>query len=79
MKKYFTIHCGEDGDWFFGTFNTKEEAIEDCLECGEVEFLEELPKWGDDFYWSDKRKYIIIEGEVKVPKPKKVVTEYDFD
>lgn len=46
----------------------------------DVEFLEKFPRWEDELYYgyNEKKKVVIIEGDIKIPKPVKIVKGYDF-
>ena len=75
--KYFLIH-NSDGDTYIEEL-TGNELIQQLndKEFGEnIEFLESI-KENDTNYWGDS--YLIIKGEIFVPKIKKVIEEYSLD
>jgi hypothetical protein len=74
---YFLIH-NSDGDT---TVTAIEPAqfLKDLADgdYGTVEFLTKLPVMTDTNYWGE-HTYLIISGEIVAPKPKEVVTQYEF-
>lgn len=75
---YFLIH-NSDGDTTVDLID-RGQFLEDLAngEYGKAEFLKEIPKMGDTNYWGENT-YLIISGEIIVPKPKTVVTQYEFE
>lgn len=74
--KYITIQCSSDGDFFYKRFNSKEEMFE-YFEDEKVTFLEEFPRYQEDFYIGES-SVLVIEGVHKVPKPVEIVKKYDL-
>lgn len=77
MKEYIVIRFGEDGpsvDHFTRTeiYSFLEEAVEE-----EYEFIDEIPK--DTWQAHLDGKYLVIKGEVIVPKAEAVVKQYSID
>ena len=73
---YFLIHCSEDGDVSVTPYEKDDllRAIKN-KDYGPIEFMENI-NYGDPQYWGNKS--LIIKGEIVIPKPKKVVEEYEI-
>ena len=74
---YFVIH-NSDGETKVDTL-TREELTKRLNEeyYGDApQFLEELDKRSDTNYWLGA--YLIIKGEIIIPKPVKVIEEYEL-
>lgn len=71
MTRYYSIQ-NTDGETMIHVYD-KHEIEEVLQETGE-ECLEFIPDH-DTNYWGGKR--VIIKGEVVVPKPVKVVTQFE--
>ena len=56
---------------------TKKE-IKEILDEEEAIFIKPKIEDTDPAYWGENA-YLLIKGEVIVPKPKKVVTEYEIE
>jgi hypothetical protein len=78
MEEIYYVITNCDGDTCVSTY-TKEKLLEAInnneIGCG-YGFLSEMPKHRDTNYWGGKA--LIIKGSVVVPKPIKVVEEYDI-
>ena len=74
----FVLYSSDDGI-VYNSYETKEEAMSE-LGGEDVEFLEKFPRWEDELYYgyNEKKKVVIIEGDIKIPKPVKIVKGYDF-
>lgn len=85
MENYFVIYCSESSTYIEQV--TKEELLKSITpnEDGDTDygkpenitFLDSMPK---DINWQEDNPntILIIKGQVVVPKPKKIVTEYDI-
>lgn len=72
--KYYVIHQS-DQDCYI-TEHTKESLLKDIKDAeGHMRFAQDVKK-SNPAYWNDK--YLIIKGEIVVPKPKQVVKEWDI-
>jgi len=74
--QYFVIHNG-DGDTTVNSF-TKEELEKRLAEKhwgDDIQFLDDMPIQSDTNYW--ETKFLIIKGDIVVPKPIEVVKLYE--
>ncbi len=69
---FFVIQGSEDGTQM-SEIETSDDLKEFISETGITEFKSE---YSDTNYWSETAA-LIINGEIVVPKPKKVVKEWD--
>ena len=79
MENYFMITRTEDG-FFVQKFSKKDLLIELDEERDYEEplnFLKDIPDELDIDRWPTGR--IIIKGEIIIPKPVKIVEEYEID
>lgn len=75
MKEYIVVYFSEDGvDLRYKSRTELYEFLEEAVEL-ECEFLSEIPK--DSNYVDNK--YLIIKGNLVVPRARAVATEYEID
>ena len=77
---YYMIETSEDGTT---VRERTREDIQDYLDACERDeyyppFLTEVPRNPDTGYW-DENAVLIIEGQIKVLTPEKVVTKYTLE
>ena len=74
MMKYYLITSNDDGT-DFEEF-TEEELLERINNGDEYNFTDEFPPEPDTMYWGNTE--LIIQGNIIVPKEKKVVERYEL-
>ena len=86
MVKYFLITSDEDGISIntcndVGELRKYIEPDEDGeYWFGEPKFFDKIPDLDKGYFWDDSGKNaIIIKGNIIVPKPKKIVQEWEVD
>lgn len=80
---YFVITCDEDGidvrpmseKELLKSITPDKEGYTDL--GNDLIFASEVPEI-DKGYWIGENKILIIKGEIVVPKPKKVVAQYEL-
>jgi len=74
MMKYYLITSNDDGT-DIEEF-TEEKLLERINNGDEYNFTDEFPSEPDTMYWSGTE--LIIQGNIIVPKEKKVVERYEL-
>ncbi|SNS23026.1 hypothetical protein SAMN05446037_1006127 [Anaerovirgula multivorans] len=86
MSRYFVIQNNADGvcidsvdeKTLLERLRTDEQG--ESYYGADMEFLDYLPDiYAGSFMWGDDNHVVIIKGNVVVPKPVKVVTEYTLE
>lgn len=81
---YFLIRCTEDGISIKQLTEAQlkadiKENIEECSPEYHYQFMKKIPEIDKGCWFrAPESGVVIIKGEIIVPKPKKVVTEYDL-
>lgn len=81
---FFILYCREDGIQIRGPF-TKAELLKKITPDKDGatyygtnnEFLSNIPDSDGPCWVADKDKILIIEGEIRIPRAKAVVTEFE--
>lgn len=73
------ISCSEDGEIWVRSIDNVSAYLAELSESGSPpEFFDNFEQPGSEpMYWGRKR--MLIKGDIVVPKPRQVVTEYSID
>lgn len=71
-KKYIVLHADEDGDMNISYMTAKEIKKDFLNEESLCTIFDNLPNLGYN------AGVLIIDGKIVVPKPKKIVKDWDF-
>ncbi len=80
MDKYILINCTEDGDKYFTTFENKEilnKVLNEMLEEN-ITVEDFIPEYDITQNMNYMQGYILIKGEVVIPKIVKEVTKLEI-
>ena len=77
---YFEMWLGSDGDvGFYETTvdNVRNHLLDDEVSADNPCYLASVPKNHNVMYWP--RGYLLIKGDIIVPRPTQVATDWEID